>query len=128
MSVTKHQIFKIKLSNDGKFNLDKAVEKKINDFLAQPNNVYLNHSITILSEDIVEYGDSKTVNKYVLVSLIYKDLRATPLDIEGVSGDVQETVKKEIETGSKMDEPILETNFDKDFKEANTMDLPDGLS
>ena len=65
MSITKHKIFKIKVSDDGKFTISKTVENTINTFLSEENNVYVNHSITTLTEDVEEYDNLKTICKYV---------------------------------------------------------------
>ena len=118
MSITKHQIFKINISNDSKDTFDNAVLKKIDSFLAESNNVYINHSISVLTEDIEEYGNFKSINKYILLSLVYKDLNATEFNLKGTSEKVKEIVNKEIVKGEKIQEPKIETEFDKKIKKA----------
>ncbi|MDG1315158.1 MAG: hypothetical protein P8P29_06520 [Flavobacteriaceae bacterium] len=117
MPTTKHKIFKIKVSDDGKFTISKAVENTINTFLSEANNVYVNHSVTTLTEDIEEYDNLKTVCKYVLISIIYKDLDSTTLNLKGTSKKIKQTVQKEIESGSPIDEPNILTDFDKEIVE-----------
>jgi hypothetical protein len=117
MPTTRHKIFKIKVSDDGKFTISKTVEKTINEFLSEPNNVYVNHSVTTLNEDIEEYGNIKTICKYVLISIIYKDLDSTSLNLKGVSKKMKETVQREIESGDAIQEPDILTELDKEIKE-----------
>lgn len=117
MPTTKHKIFKIKVSDDGKFTISKTVEKIISTFLSEPNNVYVNHSITTLTEDVEEYDNIKTICKYVLISLIYKDLDSTSLNLKGASKKMKETVQREIESGKAIEEPDIVTDFDKEIME-----------
>ena len=117
MPATKHKIFKIKVSDDGKFTISKTVEKTINEFLSEPNNIYVNHSVTTLSEDIEEYDNIKTICKYVLISIIYKDLDSTSLNLKGASKKMKETVQREIESGDAIQEPDILTELDKEIKE-----------
>lgn len=117
MSITKHKIFKLKLGDDGRFTITKAVEKTINDFLLQPNVVYVNHSITTLTEDIKEYDDPKTICRFVLISLIYKDLNSSSLDVRSTSKKVKSVVHKEIESGMEITEPQIETEIDKGIQQ-----------
>ncbi|MEO9501592.1 hypothetical protein [Nonlabens ulvanivorans] len=117
MPTTKHKIFKIKVSDDGKFTISKTVEKTINEFLSEPNNIYVNHSVTTLSEDIEEYDNIKTICKYVLISIIYKDLDSTSLNLKGASKKMKETVQREIESEDAIQEPDILTELDKEIKE-----------
>lgn len=117
MSITKHKIFKLKLSNDAKFTITKTVEKAINDFLLDSNIVYVNHSITTLTEDIEEYDNLKTICSYVLISIIYKDLNASPLDVKSTSKKIKSIVHKQVETGDEITEPKIETEFDKEIQQ-----------
>ncbi len=117
MSQTKFEIFKIQISENAKFDFDKKALEKINDFLIDENNVYINHSTSILTEDIEEYGTNKTVNKYLVVSLIYKDLNASEFNLKNTSKKVKEVVKKEIEEGKNIPEPKIETDFDKEIRQ-----------
>ena len=117
MPTTKHKIFKIKVSDDGKFTISKAVENTINTFLSEPNNIYVNHSVTTLTEDVEEYDNLKTICKYVLVSIIYKDLDSTSLNLKGASKKIKETVQREIESGKTIEEPDILTELDKEILE-----------
>lgn len=113
MPITKHKIFKIQISDDSKFTISTSVEKTINDFLNEPNIIYLNHSVTTLTEDIEEYDKIKTLCKYVLISIIYKDLDYTQLDIKTTSNKIKAAVHKQIESGEALDEPDIVTEIDK---------------
>ena len=117
MPTTRHKIFKIKVSDDGKFTISKAVENTINTFLSEPNNIYVNHSVTTLTEDVEEYDNLKTICKYVLVSIIYKDLDSTSLNLKGASKKIKETVQREIESGKTIEEPDILTEWDKEILE-----------
>lgn len=117
MPITKHKIFKIKVSDDGKFTISKTVENTINTFLSEANNVYVNHSVTTLTEDVEEYDNLKTVCKFVLISIIYKDLDSTSLSLKGTSKKIKETVQREIEYGNTIDEPNILTELDKEIIE-----------
>ena len=120
MPITKHKIFKIKVSDDGKLTISKTIEKTINDFLSEPNNVYVNHSVTTLTEDVNEYDNIKTLCKYVLISIVYKDLDNTSLNLKGISKKTKETVHREIESGNTIKEPNIITDFDKEILEIGT--------
>lgn len=117
MSITKHKIFKLRLSQGNKFVVTQKAEAAINEFLLDPNNVYINHSVTTLTEDIDEYGNSKTICRYVLISLIYKDLNATPFDTATTSKKVQSVIHKQIESGEEIPMPDVETAIDREIKE-----------
>ena len=119
MSLTKHKIFKIKITNSENraLEIDRAALNEINRFLEQSNNVYVNHSITILSEDIEEYGREK---RFLLISLVYKDLDGTPLSLSKVSKETKEAVKKEIESGKKIEEPLSSTEFERRVQKIKT--------
>ena len=115
MSQTKHKIFKVKISDDGKFTISKAVEKTINDFLAESNIVYINHSVTTLTEDIEEYDNLKTICKYVLISIVYKDLDSSQFNVKTSSKKIKSIVHKQIESGEKIKEPNILTEIDKEI-------------
>ncbi|MEN8185490.1 MAG: hypothetical protein ABFR05_00015 [Bacteroidota bacterium] len=117
MSQTKLEIFKIKISENSKFDFDKKTQDRINDFLSEENNVYVNHSTSILTADIEEYGTNKTINKYLVVSLIYKDLNASEYNLKNTSKKVKEVVTKEIESGKNIKEPNIETDLDKEIRQ-----------
>jgi hypothetical protein len=117
MPRTKLEIFKIKISNDSKFTLDKAAQDKINLFLAEENNIYVNHSTTIISEGIEEYGNTKTIDRFLVISLIYRDLNASEFDLKNTNKKVKATVTKEIESGISMTLPEIETKFDKEIRQ-----------
>lgn len=113
MSATKHKIFKVKIYDSEKFKLDTAAQTAINKFLAESNNVYVNHSTSILTEDIEEYDSVKTLNRFLVISLVYKDLEGTPMSLTKVSKRTKAVIEKEIEAGEKITEPSLKTEFEK---------------
>ncbi len=117
MPVTKHKLFRIKINDDGKFTITKTVEKTINDFLADDNNVYINHSITTLTEDVEEYDNVKTICRYVLLSIMYKDLNSTILDVKKTSSKIKAIVHKQIELRNTIEEPPFQTEIDKEIIE-----------
>ena len=117
MSQTKHKIFKIKISDDGKFTISKAVEQTLNDFLEKSNIIYVNHSITTLTEDIEEYDNLKTICKFVLISIIYKDLDASKFDIKTTSRKIKSIVQKQVESGEQISEPNVLTEIDNEIIE-----------
>lgn len=117
MPLTKLEIFKIKISNDSKFTLDKTTQEKINLFLAEENNIYVNHSTSIISEGVEEYGSTKTIDRFLVISLIYRDLNASEYDLKNTSEKVKTTVTKEIESGISIKTPEIETNFDKEMRQ-----------
>ena len=120
MSVTKHKTFKLKIDSDTEFAISEAIEQEINDFLAQSNNVYINHSITTLTEDISKYDDIRTVCRYVLVSFVYKDLTGSSLDLQSTSEKIKKVVHKEIKGGKELEEPSIETPIDKEILRIQT--------
>lgn len=120
MPTAKHKIFKIKLSDDGKFTVHKAIESAINEFLADSNNVYINHSITTLTEDVESYGSQKTVCRYVLISIVYKDINGTAFNVKRTSKQVKDIVHKEVESDSELSEPTIETEIDKEIRQLNS--------
>lgn len=115
MPQTKLEIFKIQILENSNFDFDKKTHNIINDFLNAENNLYINHSIAILTEDIEEYGMNKTINKYLVVSLIYKDLNASEFNLKNTSKKVKKVLIKEIEEGKKILDPNIETDFDKEI-------------
>jgi superfamily I DNA and RNA helicase len=115
MPITKHKIFKIQISDDGKFTISTSVEKTINDFLIESNIVYVNHSVTTLTEDVEEYDNIKTLCKYVLISIVYKDLDTTRMDIKTTSNKTKSVVHRQIESGEALDEPDILTEIDKEI-------------
>ncbi len=117
MSINKHQIFKVKISDDEKFTTEASAEKALNTFLAEPNHVYLNHSITTITEDIAIYGSYKTTCKFLIISLIYKDLSSSNMDVTNASKKIKVVVHKQIENSSEITEPSVETSLDKEVKE-----------
>lgn len=123
MPITKHKIFKMQISDDGKFTISSVVEKVINDFLNDSNIVYVNHSVTTLNEDVEEYDNIKTLCKYVLISIVYKDLNSSHLDVKTTSKKIISVVNKQIESGEPLNEPDILTEIDKEviiFNKKNT--------
>ena len=117
MSQTKLEIFKIKISDNSKFDFDKKALETINHFLSEENNVYVNHSTSILTEDVEEYGTNKTINRYLVISLIYKDLNASTYNLKNTTQKVKKIVTKEIEDGEIISEPKIETEIDKKIRQ-----------
>jgi hypothetical protein len=117
MSLTKHKIFKIKISSDGNFNLDETTQNAINVFLSESNNVYVNHATCVLTEDVDKYGSMQTINKFLVVSLVYKDLEGTPMSLTKVSKKTKAVVQKEVESGTQIIEPLIMTNFEKEISQ-----------
>jgi len=115
MSNIKHKLFKINILNDGKKDFDEKTLKVINEFLNESNNVYLNHSISTITEDVEKYGHINTICTSVIVSLIYKDLLETEYDIKTTKNKTKTVVRKQIIENSDAVEPITETEFDKEI-------------
>lgn len=124
MSVTKHKIFRVKISKDDKLSFDQNIQKEINSFLFESDNIYVNHSTSVLTEDVEEYGQNKTINKFLIISLIYKDLNDTTYSLKNTSSKVKKVVSKEIETGHILSEPNIETDFDKEVKAIKRRENP----
>ena len=118
MSITKHITFKIAI--DDALNLEEAGLEKVNQFLLEANVVYVNHSIVVLSVPIKHTNNFKTVNKTLVVSLVYKDLSETSLDLQKVSKKMTVSVKKTIEEGEKISMPNYQTKFEKSNKKKPT--------
>ncbi len=119
MSVTKHKIFRVKISQDSKLSFDETIQKEINSFLSESNNIYVNHSTSVLTEDLEEYGQHKTINKFLVISLIYKDLNDSEYNLNKTSKKIKAVVSREVETGRTLKEPIVETEFDREIKQLN---------
>lgn len=111
MSTTKHEIFKIPISED--FSFDEEIIRSINVFLEVENYVYINHSVTILTEAIRDYNSYKQINKFLVISLIFKDLTETSYNLKKVTKRTQEIVKKEVKEGESLPMPNYETHFGK---------------
>lgn len=116
MSQTKLEIFKIGISQSSNFDLEKNVIDQINVFLSDDNNIYINHSTSIITEDLDEYGVAKTINKFLVISIVYKDLKETQFNLNNTSKKIKDIVRKEIETGTTLPEPIIETELEKKIK------------
>lgn len=117
MSQTKLEIFKIKILGNSKFDFDKKAKDEINEFLSNENSIYINHSISVLTEDVEEYGINKTINRFLIVSLVYKDLEASQFDLKNTTKKVRKVVTKEIEQGENIPEPKIETDLDKEIRQ-----------
>ena len=120
MSQTKHKIFKIKISKNKKFDLDKNAQNIVDAFLSKDNYIYINRSVTVFSEDIEETGDILTINKFLVISLIYKDLNESEYNLKDTSKAVKKVVTKEIKKGDIIPKPQLETSFDKEIQVLKT--------
>ena len=116
MSQTKLEIFKIGISQSSNFDLEKNVLDQINVFLSDDNKIYINHSTSIITEDLDEYGVAKTINKFLVISIVYKDLKETHFNLNNTSKKIKDIVRKEIETETTLPEPIIETDLEKKIK------------
>jgi len=116
MSQTKLEIFKIGISQSSNFDLEKNVLDQINVFLSDDNKIYINHSTSIITEDLDEYGVAKTINKFLVISIVYKDLKETQFNLNNTSKKIKDIVRKEIETETTLPEPIIETDLEKKIK------------
>lgn len=112
MSQIKFEIFKIAITNSSNFSFEKAAKVKIDEFLRDANHVYINHTASIATEDIEEYGFNKTTNKYLIITLVYKDLNETEYDLSNVGRKTKKIVQKEIKDGETIPAPTIETSFD----------------
>ena len=113
MSQTKLEIFKIPFSNNLDF--DKKTQDKINEFLNDENNIYISHSTSISTESITEYGSPKTVSRHLVISLVYKDLKASSYDLKQSSSKIKSVVRKEIIDGKNIKKPQIETELEKEI-------------
>lgn len=112
-----HKIFSIPVSDSDKISMELTALNTINKFLCEPNIVYINHSISVLTNLVTEYQRVTNHKHYIIVSLIYKDLSATEFDLSKTSKKTNEIVKKSIAIGDTMPMPEFETAFDKKIKE-----------
>lgn len=116
MPQTKHKLFKIPISEDSKYTFDQSVQNEINNFLAKSNNIYVHHSISILSESSEKYDIPKSINKYIILSLVYKDLEASALNLEKASPKIKRIISNSIEEGTPIEAPNIQSDFDKYIK------------
>lgn len=131
MSNIKHKLFKIKILNDDKKDFDEKTLKVVDDFLNESNNVYINHSVTTITENIEKYGQIMTSATYLIVSLIYKDLLQTEFNLSSTKNKTKTIVHKQIIENSDIAEPIIETDFDKEIKKIeilNSITLSNNIS
>ena len=117
MPVTKHKLFSIYVSDLSKIDFDNAIMKKIDTFLIESNVVYVNHSISVLSDPTFQYEKLKAYRHFVILSIIYKDLNETEFDVSKTTKKTKEVVKKSIEAGDTVPMPNIESSFDKKLKE-----------
>ena len=99
MPINKHKIFKISI--DVGFSFNESAESVVNEFLSNPNNIYVGHSIALAWEDKDEHGKIRQTNGHLIISLIYKDLSATSLDLTKVSKKVLSILFPKIHSKSK---------------------------
>lgn len=111
MPIVKHKIFEVSINNTKKF--DEKVLSLINEFLSDSNFVYINHSVCTFSEDFESYGDYKTICTSIIISIIYKDLNETSFTLDKSSKKTKDIVHKEIYNDTVIEEPIIDTDFDK---------------
>jgi hypothetical protein len=111
MSITKHKLFQIPITSEIVLNDDGFNE--MNSFLAEANYVYISHSISILTQSLKSTNTFRQVNKFLLISLVYKDLSETKMDIKRASKKAATVVKQSTEQNEKMPMPSYQTNFEK---------------
>jgi len=117
MPNTKHKIFSIYVHEKQKIDFDQTVLNTISEFLIEPNIVYISHSIATLSLPLIDYYRIQSYRHFVVISLIYKDLSETELDLSKTTKKTKDLVKRSIETGAAIPMPNIETSFDKRTKE-----------
>lgn len=115
MPVNKLKIFKIKISKGGNFSLDNSTQQVINDFLSEANMIYVGHSTSVLSEDVDSEGRIKRIDRFLVVTIVYKDLSETAYDLTKTSSKTKQIVTREIESGQVVKQPEVKTAFDSDF-------------
>ena len=123
MSVTKHKIIKIPILSEDDFAMEELSIQALNEFLGDSNVVYLGHTICIATRDSRIYGSTITKNSHLIVSIVYKDLAGTAVDLSKVSRKVKEVVRREVAEGEQFAEPEIMTEFD---KKANMIDSGSG--
>lgn len=127
METVKHKLFLIPI-NDGTIDLGNKVLEEINNFLADDNLIYLNHSITTIAKDEIfslhegvnpndqnhknnnsyaPFFKLRTIQTQCVLSLIYKDLKDTKNDVSKLSKKSKAVVKKTVENGKKLPKPDL---------------------
>jgi hypothetical protein len=110
-------MFKIAILNQEDFDFDKKIESSINDFLAEPNNIYVSHSVTVLSNTEEKNDVPNLINRFILLSIVYKDLKDTNYKLDKVSPKIQRVVKKSFEDSNEVIQSSVETDFDRKIKE-----------
>jgi hypothetical protein len=116
MSTTKHKFFKILITNSSDFDYSKESENELNTFLSENNVVYVNHSVSIFHDSKQEYNHVLNVPKYLLVSLVYKDLNESPMDLKKSSIKTEKLVKKSVENNDEIIKSSHSTSFEKKLK------------
>lgn len=113
MSNIKHKLFKVKILKD-KSDFDDKSLKIINDFLQEANHVYINHSISIITNDYEKFGIINTVATDIVISLIYKDLVDTELNLNSTKNKTKNIIHKQVLENNTIEEPFIETEFEKE--------------
>jgi hypothetical protein len=114
MSITKHKIFKIEIKNS--LSIEDAALNELDLFLQNSNHIYVNHTNSILTDDVPKYGQIITENRFLVISLIYKDLNNTPLNLKQTGEKLKKIVTKEVKSNENIKTPDVVTDFDKDFQ------------
>ena len=114
MSTTKHKIFRIEIENN--LNVEEISMKEFDSFLENPNHVYLNHTMSILTDSEDRFGKIFSINKGLVISLIYKDLNNTSLSIKEVGKKMKNLVSKEIKERTSLSMPNIKTAFDEELR------------
>ncbi|NDW08464.1 hypothetical protein [Dysgonomonas sp. 520] len=118
MPQTKFEIFRVAITDTTKLSFDSTARKKIDNFLKNPNYIYINHTASIATEDIEKYGVNKTTNKFLIVTLVYKDLTETEYNLSNTGRKTKKIVHQQIKNGDSIQAPVIETSFDTKIKKS----------
>ena len=113
MPLFKQKIFLIPFKQDGNdLDWENEIHKKIESFLNDDNVVYLDHTISVapsyktdtFQQNIAGRPSStysSTISKFVVVSIIYKDLSSTVTDVNKLSQKAKKQLKEITKIGVK---------------------------
>lgn len=106
MANTKHRLFTISISDENNIEFEQKAVDLINKFLLEENVVYVNHAFSILSNPKLKIsGAIESYKHFGIISLVYKDLIDTEMDLSKASKKIIKTVKKSIERGDILPPP-----------------------
>ena len=113
MAVNKIKVFKVAISNNMELDLDEKELEAVNKFLKNPNIIYINHSGTVFFDSENHNGREKLKNRFLVISLVYKDLNDTQYNLKKVSKKTESFIKNSFENNEKIEPPKHLTNFEK---------------